>query len=65
VLLWGARLSVSSKQGDVTLYLVDLSLQDGPYADTRVQLAGIAVSELRSPLTTPCQIGTIVRQERR
>jgi hypothetical protein len=39
VLLWGARLSVSSKQGDVTLYLVDLSVQDGPYADTREQLA--------------------------
>jgi len=30
---WG-RLSVGSKQGDVTLYLVNLSAQDGPYADT-------------------------------
>jgi hypothetical protein len=65
VLLWGAGLSVSSKQGDVTLYLVDLSVQDGPYADTREQLAGIAASELRSPLTTPCKAGTIGRQERR
>jgi hypothetical protein len=64
VLLWGARLSVSSKQGDVTLYLVDLSV-DGPYADTREQPAGIAVSERRSPLTTPCKAGTIVRRERR
>lgn len=61
MLLWGARLSVSSKQGDVTLYLVDLSVQDGSHADTREQVPGIAVSELRSPLTTPCKAGTIVR----
>ena len=57
---WG-RLSVGSKQGDVTRYSVDLLVQDGPYADA---WAGIAASELRSQLTTLCKAGTIVRQER-